>query len=483
MSTTAVASILQIIFFLEDGKLLDSVFDRESNTLDMHSICTNIQIIETFAFIATFYGKYKCNPSRKIVFDRRNIQTMLSALQIETYKSQFTRSPSRLKKQVIDTIYNYKVATRTTDNKSYTKNIIQIFIEEHASTKTFLEEYDSVLHANIFGFVNRPDKRVAFFTDNDEYCCQSDHVWVFKTNKNVHPLNTFDRVIKLVDNKYIVIDDKFKITLPNVSFRAEVVTALIQVSVHALKFWELVSQKLWHPDASLTCMKHGNHVSKNALVAIDNRQNPLTVLACLMSCAMLDRSKWKEIVVFCNALHVEYYQARLRDATIIALPELSTCTFSFDLYNSLLKSTKIWKVLKEDRGVDRCLMVQDDGFLIREGVERFLEYDYVGAPWREGQGELRELTNPELVGNGGLSIRNVDVMLDITTSNQGKEMDPRIPEDVFFSREVWVRGHKVCPRELAGEFASEQVANPRCCGVHKPWPYTTIKDLELLLIS
>ena len=50
---------------------------------------------------------------------------------------------------------------------------------------------------------------------------------------------------------------------------------------------------------------------------------------------------------------------------------------------------------------DYCLLINDDGFVINPELwdEKFLEYDYIGAPWKD-YGQLNR------VGNGGFSLRS-----------------------------------------------------------------------------
>lgn len=67
-------------------------------------------------------------------------------------------------------------------------------------------------------------------------------------------------------------------------------------------------------------------------------------------------------------------------------------------YNKILMSTGFWSYLTQ---YERVLMFQTDSELLRPGIEEFLKYDYVGAPW----------TVNTRGGNGGLSIRNPKAML------------------------------------------------------------------------
>ena len=117
--------------------------------------------------------------------------------------------------------------------------------------------------------------------------------------------------------------------------------------------------------------------------------------------------------------------------------------------------------------------------LVRGGVERFMEFDYVGAPWIRNPSNnfLLASSIPLLVGNGGLSLRSCRVMEKVCKDHaaESKELfsilPQQVPEDVFFSRFVYKDGYKVCGEEEAKEFATEQVINVNSVGFHKFWPY------------
>lgn len=98
-------------------------------------------------------------------------------------------------------------------------------------------------------------------------------------------------------------------------------------------------------------------------------------------------------------------------------------TSSTDEYSRLLTSPAFWRAVN----ADHALIFQTDSVLCSLspwGVEDFLQYDYIGAPWMVPTHGLD-------VGNGGLSLRNVSLMLDITET-----YPPGLNEheDVYFAR-------------------------------------------------
>lgn len=53
------------------------------------------------------------------------------------------------------------------------------------------------------------------------------------------------------------------------------------------------------------------------------------------------------------------------------------------------------------------LIIQTDGIIVSGNIKKFLQYDYVGAPWPRDKMTITKLPYPKFgVGNGGLSLRS-----------------------------------------------------------------------------
>lgn len=119
------------------------------------------------------------------------------------------------------------------------------------------------------------------------------------------------------------------------------------------------------------------------------------------------------------------------------------------------------------------MIFQTDSIINRNNkhfIEEFLQYDYVGAPWRDGY-----------VGNGGISIRRKSKMLEILKQIP---YEYGIYEDKYFS----LSHFESCPvsiykptYEHAQKFSVETVFCPDFFAVHKPWLYVKPKELELMV--
>ena len=213
----------------------------------------------------------------------------------------------------------------------------------------------------------------------------------------------------------------------------------------------------------------------NCVLLIDNRRNMQSVMSTCISVANLKKDMW-DLVILTSRASRDFYKAYFPNALFLTMDSCMEFPFNIETYNRLLKDPQIWASLK---GYTKCLLVQDDGMLIRPGLEAtFMDYDYVGAPWPPGPHLVAAGVGKDFVGNGGLSLRDVRCMLDITTTCIKEkmvlfntEMQP-VPEDVYFSAAATKLGKQLPSRSLAEGFAMEMYkVGGAPLGFHKPWPY------------
>jgi len=134
---------------------------------------------------------------------------------------------------------------------------------------------------------------------------------------------------------------------------------------------------------------------------------------------------------------------------------------SVDDYNNILLNISFWNMFIE---FDRVLLFQMDTMIYRNGIEKFYEYDYIGAPWDP----KFKICNSN-VGNGGLSIRNVKACINCLSKIKIKIKDEeKIAEDVFFSKAMLILGYKIPDIKTASLFSIEDyMHNEECFGSHK----------------
>ena len=118
-------------------------------------------------------------------------------------------------------------------------------------------------------------------------------------------------------------------------------------------------------------------------------------------------------------------------------------------YNDLLKTSEFWKKVRGKK----ILIFQSDSILLRTGIDEFLHYDYIGAPWIKPKENV-------YIGNGGLSLRTKETMISITTSYQD-ENEPQ--EDIFF---ITYLKENLPSIEIASQFSVEDVYYHNPLGIH-----------------
>lgn len=137
----------------------------------------------------------------------------------------------------------------------------------------------------------------------------------------------------------------------------------------------------------------------------------------------------------------------------IKLSNLGVDNLSKQEYNNLLMNSMFWEKVYGDK----VLIFQNDSILLRNGIDDFLKYDYVGAPWIKSK-------EGSFVGNGGLSIRNKHKMIEICQINNNQSDIPL--EDIFFVKNL--KGQGVADLETAYNFSMEDIFSPNPLGVHNP---------------
>lgn len=166
------------------------------------------------------------------------------------------------------------------------------------------------------------------------------------------------------------------------------------------------------------------------------------------------------------------------------LHELPPTIMDVNNYNQMMKTEELWRSLGD---AQKVLVFQTDSLIVNPGIEEFLVYDYVGAPWHQQNERWEAITElvPPAVGNGGLSLRNVSAMQNIAKLF-GKDSMVDEQEDIFYAKHVH-KDHKLCPRVEAYSFCLEvpcddlALAPDGPFAVHAAWYYNPLDDVQQLL--
>ena len=117
-----------------------------------------------------------------------------------------------------------------------------------------------------------------------------------------------------------------------------------------------------------------------------------------------------------------------------------------------------------------CLVTQGDGFIINPQLwsEEFLNYDYIGAPWRKNshlvnsQGQTVDILdlNKNRVGNGGFSLRSKKLLEVCSQLDFDHIKTSSLSEDLiichYFYDWFTAKSIKFAPLEVAIKFSCEQ---------------------------
>ena len=130
--------------------------------------------------------------------------------------------------------------------------------------------------------------------------------------------------------------------------------------------------------------------------------------------------------------------------------QLETDNLSATEYSNLCKNANLYKCID----TDILLKFETDSLILEKNkdlINKFLNYDYVGAPWING-----------MVGNGGLCLRRKNKMIEIC-----EKLDPKLihNEDNYFSYQNVVSLSKPS-FQIAQTFSVETVFHEKSFGIH-----------------
>jgi hypothetical protein len=132
-------------------------------------------------------------------------------------------------------------------------------------------------------------------------------------------------------------------------------------------------------------------------------------------------------------------------------------------YNRLLTSKRFWRNMP-----DKVLIFQHDSALLRDGIEEFLNYGFIGAPIKHIPGCM----------NGGLSLRDKATMMKIIDNFPYMGEGVHGNEDIYFCNRLnWV-GTNIPTKEQAAAFSVETEFALGSLGCHAIDKYLTIDQCD-----
>lgn len=162
--------------------------------------------------------------------------------------------------------------------------------------------------------------------------------------------------------------------------------------------------------------------------------------------------KSMENIEFKDTILITHEELSLDGIRVINIPKLD-----YKSYNEFIAYR-----LKDYIHTDFCLAVQNDGYVINRGKwsDDFLDYDYIGAPWK-ALTHFTEEGKEVRVGNGGFSFRSKRLLdapseLNLPFTDKGTGY---YHEDgllcVYYRKELEEYGIKYAPMKIAAQFSHE----------------------------
>ena len=161
--------------------------------------------------------------------------------------------------------------------------------------------------------------------------------------------------------------------------------------------------------------------------------------------------------IFCGTKNHAYVREVTRQLPNVTVNVLPYDNFPEPLYNQILKQADLYRVFGPN--VSHILVFQTDTILLKNNIEDFLKYDFIGAAWK---------FSPHKGCNGGLSLRNVKKMIEICSDPTRRSEEN---EDGFFSFTNEDKLNLVPTLHDKNNFSIETMWHDDPLGMHKPYGF------------
>ena len=210
-------------------------------------------------------------------------------------------------------------------------------------------------------------------------------------------------------------------------------------------------------------LKYSNK-NNNTLLFIDNRHDSTFIYLLILFIFSVD-SSWN-INIITTKEKQKFYQ---NDLNTLDVTGKITILNEIGNYSELLKKSSFWKNIKEDN----CLLFQYDSFCMGKFDNIFLNYNYIGAKWKN---EASNLIPSLEVGNGGTSFRKTRIMEYL--SDKYKNSNKNSPEDVFFAELLYEEYLYTYNTDIANRFSFENIYNDNSIYGHQIYKSISHDNLD-----
>jgi hypothetical protein len=211
------------------------------------------------------------------------------------------------------------------------------------------------------------------------------------------------------------------------------------------------------------------HTSKKyTLLFIDDRYDSIFQYILILFLYSIDNN-WN-LTIFTtknNSIHYENCLNKLNiQYKINIIPKIE----NINNYSNLLKSYEFWNQFNEDF----VLLFQYDSLAFKKFDYKFLDYNYIGAQWPKHIQQLKDIYN----GNGGTSLRNVNIMKEITNEYNYKNDDINTPEDMYFAKYLYEKNILMNDSTICDEFSFENIYNEESIYCHALYECISLQKME-----
>ena len=198
-------------------------------------------------------------------------------------------------------------------------------------------------------------------------------------------------------------------------------------------------------------------------VIIEPREHPLLIPVIKNFMYLLQTKNWG-LIIFHGTTNKDFLLHHLKDWSNVNYVNLNTNNLSTVEYNDFCCSSYFWDTLASF-GCNHALSFETDALLLKDNADEFIQYDYIGAPWIETPWKDPPFYVQLQIGNSGLSLRNVEKMLEIIhTCARGDLRN----NDVYFGYWCLMKNYNIPRVDVAMQFSIETIYSTDSMGMHKP---------------
>lgn len=243
----------------------------------------------------------------------------------------------------------------------------------------------------------------------------------------------------------------------------------LSLSERKIKFDNICSDKLRNLQKIYPKINKKSY--KKSLI-VESRWND-TVEFCIKNTIQKLGDNWGHIIVCTNNNINEINKINKEINNKLQIINLGDFKICRNTYNNLCLDLNFWNKID----CEKVLIYQSDTFIFKQFDDIFLNYDYIGAPWGPSlhSDEIKNEVGIDLyIGNGGLSLRSVNVMKDILKNNDilknifHNSDCENLYEDLYFSLYV-TKKYKIAPLNIAKHFSYEHIHEDNTFGCHQPY--------------